>query len=63
MPEPFVDLITVVGQPLQFPQIPSPTPDEVDKYFEMYVQALRDLFDRNKAKYAHDPDAELIIIT
>lgn len=59
MPRSDVDLITVVGTPLQLPLIRDPTPDDITKHHAIYVQKLQDLFDRHKGKYATDPDAEL----
>lgn len=61
MPQSDVDLITVVGKPLQLPLIAKPTAEEVLKYQTLYIDALRDLFERNKAKYAEDPSATLEI--
>ncbi|RLN02613.1 hypothetical protein BBJ28_00014036 [Nothophytophthora sp. Chile5] len=56
-----VDLITVVGKPLQLPHIEHPTKDDVRKYQRQYVQALQDLFDNYKGVYAVDPEATLEI--
>lgn len=59
MPRSDVDLVTVVGQPLQLPTIPAPTSAEVQHYHRLYVQALQALFDKFKGTYAADPDATL----
>ena len=56
-----LELVTVVGKPIQFPKIPCPTVEQVDKYFDVYVTELLDLFNRHKADYANDPKAELRI--
>ncbi|DBA02996.1 TPA: hypothetical protein N0F65_003184 [Lagenidium giganteum] len=62
LPLPDVDLITVVGKPMQFPKIENPTKEDVKKYHALYVKAVVDLFERNKAKYAVDPNATLEIM-
>ncbi|KAG7397773.1 hypothetical protein PHYBOEH_000227 [Phytophthora boehmeriae] len=54
-----VDLITVVGKPLALPRIEHPTKEDVHKYHSQYVQALRNLFNKYKAVYAVDPEADL----
>lgn len=59
MPRSDVDLITVVGTPLQLPTIAQPTKDDVSKYHALYVTKLQTLFNRHKGAYATDPDAEL----
>lgn len=51
MPYP-VRLTTVIGDPLALPHVPSPTPDEVDRWHAAYVDALVATFDANKAQYA-----------
>ncbi|KAF0696130.1 Aste57867_13106 [Aphanomyces stellatus] len=59
MPLTSAELTTVVGKPIQLPHIENPTRDDVAKYHKIYVDALQDLFERNKAKYAADPKATL----
>lgn len=59
MPHSDADLVTVVGRPLQLPTIPQPTPQDVQTYHAMYVNALQALFEKHKATYAADPDATL----
>ncbi|KAL4428765.1 hypothetical protein ABPG74_001279 [Tetrahymena malaccensis] len=51
IPEPCSRVNTVVGKAIKMPQIDNPTDQDVDKYHEIYVNALQDLFDRNKALY------------
>lgn len=62
MPRKDLDLITVYGRPLQFPTIANPTAEDVQKHQQLYIQALQGVFDRNKAKYAVDPNAVLEIL-
>lgn len=54
-----VDVITVVGKPLEMPTIAHPTREDVAKYHAQYVSRLQALFDKHKATYAVDPDARL----
>lgn len=54
-----VDVITVIGKPLEMPTIAHPTREEVAKYHAEYVNRLQTLFDKHKAAYAVDPDARL----
>ncbi|KAG7397755.1 hypothetical protein PHYBOEH_000209 [Phytophthora boehmeriae] len=61
LPRSDVDLITVVGKPLQLPHIKQPTKEDVQKYQKQYVEALQDLFDCYKKVYAVDPNATLEI--
>mmetsp|Transcript_19297 Transcript_19297/g.53804 ORF Transcript_19297/g.53804 Transcript_19297/m.53804 type:complete len:90 (+) Transcript_19297:1326-1595(+) len=56
-----VDLVSVVGEPLELPTIASPTKEEVNIWHERYMAALHDLFERNKAKYSADPNAQLVM--
>ncbi|KAJ0404121.1 hypothetical protein ATCC90586_007377 [Pythium insidiosum] len=59
LPFPDVDLVTVVGKAIELPKIEHPTREEVAKYHKLYVDALVDIFERNKAKYARNPEAVL----
>jgi len=56
-----LDLISVIGKPLELPAIDSPTPEQINHWHGKYAQALHDLFERHKGKYAHDPKAQLRI--
>jgi len=51
MPSPDQHLVTVVGPPLQLPQIDKPTAQDVEKYHGLYCKALLELFDKHKAQY------------
>lgn len=59
MPRSSVDIVTVVGKPLELPTIKHPTKREVKTFHAMYVSALQALFEKHKAKYCVDPDATL----
>ena len=59
MPSCDVDLVTVIGTPLELPHKEAPTNEDVDKYHKMYLERLTKLFDAHKKDYAHNPDATL----
>mmetsp|Transcript_25759 Transcript_25759/g.45885 ORF Transcript_25759/g.45885 Transcript_25759/m.45885 type:complete len:99 (-) Transcript_25759:324-620(-) len=62
MPFRNVDLVSVVGKPLELPMIVEPTKRDVKEWHDKYTAALRELFERNKAKYAADPNEKLAIL-
>ncbi|KAH9189055.1 hypothetical protein AeNC1_008976 [Aphanomyces euteiches] len=55
-------LVTVVGKPIQLPQIAKPTKEDVDKYHNLYMESLQALFDEFKGQYAADPNATLTML-
>jgi 2-acylglycerol O-acyltransferase 2 len=61
MPDYNMDFTVVVGKALDFPHLPEPTDDDVERYHGIYVKALSDLFERNKGKYAQ-PGATLEVL-
>ncbi|CEO98843.1 unnamed protein product (mitochondrion) [Plasmodiophora brassicae] len=61
MPDPSVDLVTVVGDPVVLPTIPAPTPEQVDRYHALYVDAVVRLFNKYKGDFASDPNAVLYL--
>lgn len=58
LPKRDLGLYSVVGKPILLPTIASPTQSDIDKYHTLYVDALVQLFDRNKANFGFG-DAEL----
>jgi len=43
-------ILSYVGEPLQLPQIDAPSPAEVDEWHAKYLEALRKVFNDNKAE-------------
>lgn len=41
-------ITTVVGHPIHVPQCPTPTEDQVDRYHQLYMKALEQLFEDHK---------------
>ncbi|KFO29875.1 Acyl-CoA wax alcohol acyltransferase 2, partial [Fukomys damarensis] len=55
-------LTTVVGEPLSLPKIENPSEADVAKYHELYIDALRKLFNEHKTKFGISETQELEII-
>lgn len=56
-----VALDTVWGKPVKLPKIPEPTAAEVDKWHAVYIEAIKGVFERNKARF-NCTDRELEIL-
>ncbi|XP_042550854.1 acyl-CoA wax alcohol acyltransferase 2 [Dipodomys spectabilis] len=54
-----IPVTTVVGKPLLLPKIVNPSQEIVDKYHQLYIEALRKLFDEHKTKYGISETQEL----
>eukprot|EP00747_Dinoflagellata_sp_TGD_P069426 gnl/TRDRNA2_/TRDRNA2_156130_c0_seq2.p2 gnl/TRDRNA2_/TRDRNA2_156130_c0~~gnl/TRDRNA2_/TRDRNA2_156130_c0_seq2.p2 ORF type:complete len:109 (-),score=11.54 gnl/TRDRNA2_/TRDRNA2_156130_c0_seq2:150-476(-) len=53
LPRDDVAIHTVVGSPIQLPQIDNPTDEEVAKYHKIYIDALVAMYDRHKATFGY----------
>lgn len=51
----------MVGAPIDVPKIEEPTNEDIDRWHDVYVQALVKLYDEYKDKYDKDRKRELII--
>eukprot|EP00301_Raphidiophrys_heterophryoidea_P025961 c8838_g1_i1.p1 GENE.c8838_g1_i1~~c8838_g1_i1.p1 ORF type:complete len:379 (+),score=71.21 c8838_g1_i1:1155-2291(+) len=56
-----VAINTVVGEVIELPTIPNPTNEDVEKYHQMYVKSLTELFDRHKARFGYG-DRQLLLV-
>ena len=61
LPDKDIELATVYGKPMKFPQIDNPTNEDILKHHKMYVDALKKLYDQYKDQYSMDPEKELEI--
>ena len=50
---------TVVGEPIDVPQVKDPTQEQIDELHQKYMNGLTALFKANKDKYARDARLEL----
>uniref|UniRef100_T1IZR7 diacylglycerol O-acyltransferase n=1 Tax=Strigamia maritima TaxID=126957 RepID=T1IZR7_STRMM len=55
-----VDII--VGKPIDVVQNPNPSKEEVDKYHNLYIQSLHQLFEEHKINYEHYKDVTLELV-
>lgn len=60
LPNPNTRLVTVCGEPIQFPMIESPTTETVDLWHQTYMTALQSLFDSYKSKFVSS-DAKVVL--
>mmetsp|Transcript_24909 Transcript_24909/g.40707 ORF Transcript_24909/g.40707 Transcript_24909/m.40707 type:complete len:83 (+) Transcript_24909:1-249(+) len=58
MPRPSAKILTYVGPAIDLPTIPEPEKGDVDKWHDIYMKALVQLFDSKKSE-AGWPDAVL----
>eukprot|EP00415_Alexandrium_ostenfeldii_P000729 UN0729 len=61
LPWPQTRILTYVGRGIDMPLLPSATKEEVDYWHSVYMTALRQLFDEQKAEAGY-PGAELEIL-
>jgi len=52
---------TIVGSPIDCPKTPNPSEELIDKYHQIYIDELRNLFESNKENYGTAKDSEIRI--
>ncbi|RWS24375.1 diacylglycerol acyltransferase-like protein [Leptotrombidium deliense] len=52
---------TIVGKPIKVAQISKPSQEVINKYHDLYVKSLCDLFYEHREKYSEDPNVEIVI--
>eukprot|EP00128_Syssomonas_multiformis_P018906 Colp12_sorted_trinity150504_noHs@33055 len=57
-----IPLISVVGAPIDCPKIAEPTQADVDKYHDLYVNALQELYNQHKDIYARERKRSLMLV-
>lgn len=60
MPNPDINLMTVVGKSIQFPRIEKPSDEDVNKYHKIYIDALTDLYNSYKDAYGASEKLEVL---
>jgi 2-acylglycerol O-acyltransferase 2 len=60
LPKQDIELITVIGKGFELPVITSPTKEEINKYHGLYVEQLKQLYDRYKEKYGASSELEIL---
>lgn len=48
-----IPLTTIIGKPIAIPKIENPTDEEVEKYHQLYVEHLKELFEKHKTSENH----------
>lgn len=51
LPDPSVELHTVIGKPIQLPWIESPSVEEVAKWHQIYCDNIEAIYERYKARF------------
>ncbi|MEJ1281434.1 acyl-CoA wax alcohol acyltransferase 1 [Cricetulus griseus] len=55
-------IVTIVGEPLPLPRVESPSPEMVDKYHELYMDALYKLFEQHKVQHGYSKTQKLLFL-
>jgi len=63
LPIPYVKLISVIGKPLNLPQINEPTYKDIQYWHSAYVKELVQLFDKYKVKYGNCSAKDQLIVS
>ncbi|GAB0201246.1 2-acylglycerol O-acyltransferase 3 [Grus japonensis] len=54
--------LAAVGAPLEVPRLPQPSPQDVARYHQLYVQRLQQLFEEHKEACGVAPSTHLTIV-
>jgi len=60
LPRSDLEIVTVIGKALDFPVIENPSKEEVNKYHQIYVDKLKELYERHKVKYGASNELEIL---
>jgi hypothetical protein len=58
----FLSSLSTVGEALPLPQVKNPSPEIVDKYHALYMDALYKLFEQHKVQYGCSNTQKLIFL-
>ena len=60
MPRNDIELITVIGKGIEFPTILKPTKEDIGKYHKLYIQNLKELYDKYKVQFNSSDELEIL---
>lgn len=49
-----VQLHQVFGKPIQVPKIVNPSDEDIDKYHQLYIQGIVDIYEQHKVEYGFE---------
>jgi hypothetical protein len=55
-------MIVAVGKPIDIPKTTRPDKSIIEKYHEIYMEELKNLFDSHKSKFGMDKSTELVFV-
>lgn len=58
-----INVVCVVGKPIDLPRIECPSQEQVQKYLDRYIAEIKDLYSQNSEKYnepKNKPPLEII---
>lgn len=58
----FFSSLLTVGEPLPLPRIENPSPEMVNKYHALYMDALHKLFDQHKVQHGCSNTQKLLFL-
>jgi hypothetical protein len=50
LPNDDIDIVTIIGKPIDIPKIENPTNEDIDKYHSLYIHSLRNYLRNTKTK-------------
>jgi len=60
LPNSDVKLRTVIGKPLEFPTIANPTQEDIDKYHGLYIESIKNLFNKYRSDFNITEEMEIL---
>lgn len=60
LPRHNLEIVTVVGKGIELPVIENPSNEQIDKYHELYMTKLKELFDKYKDRFGQTSDLEML---
>lgn len=60
LPRTDVELTIVVGKGIELPKIDYPNSEQIEYYHSIYLEKIKELFDRHKSKYGFNGELEIL---